>query len=281
MPHFTEAGFTTPAALATAIINKLRAAGLTPRYVNAGAVTDPAGSMTATKATFEVTPDPLVATQPWRVMVDATGTGVMAYAGTATQLTDAGATGGVSATLALSNTISASAISSFWLTVTSRGLAVMVYAPSNQQHPGVLVAQRPVHPGTGAALTTGTAPVFAVTTAASIATNGAPILSVVRESDVLSPSTTGSASAITEGAVGAQTFSDGAYWLVRPANIATNRFVYLEEMDLIQYAHANAFVAGATLPVTLYGEGSARTYQAGAVRAGTLRPLILVAGGGV
>jgi len=288
-------GWTTSGPLATQLINDLRNNGFTVKYVNSGLVSD--NPITATIATLEAGSDvdPLAANQPWRIQVDGSvASTVTLYFGTALQLPDGAARTGspISVVVAASTILSASMPCNYQLVITPRGIFVRVYTQGRGYgYYGLACVQRPVDRATGAVLTGGFAPVFALTLAAA----ASPVTfqrGVVRESDslvpitgvsIITPNESGVNFYILNGAQPPALDSNGNYVITQFTGFATARMVYLYDIDLMLIAPSVGF--SDTAPVALPMYGGNRTYTAirgaGSTASSCASILFLTSGGGL
>lgn len=288
-------GYATSAELATQLINDLKDNGFSVKYVNSGLITD--DPVTATVATLEAGTDvdPLAATQPWRIQVDgATASTVTLYFGTANQLPDGAARTGspASVVVAASAILSDSLLCNYNLVITPRGIFIRVYTQGKGYgHYGLACVQRLVDRKSGAVLTTGYAPVFALTIAA--AANPVTFYRhVIRESDTLTPSANYSMVNIGVGCINTYNLNGsqppsldtaGNYVITQFTGLATSRLVYLYDMDLMLMAPSVGFTDGGSVTLSMYD--SDRTYTsirgAGSTPASCASILFLTSGGGL
>jgi hypothetical protein len=149
-----------------------------------------------------------------------------------------------------------------------------------------ILVQRPVDRDTGTVVTSGKAPVFCINK-----TNTSYWQFVVRESDILRPGKRRAADSNTEDSEGTlntknqvSLSEDGKYIVTFPSRLNTSRYRYPYELDLIATTSADVVSQFTDVPLSVYGEGSARTYTAmqssGSSNTG-MRLLVLKQGGGV
>lgn len=215
---------------------------------------------------------------------------------------------------------------SYKLTTTSRGIALHIWEPGtvlgvNGRGPisSTVVIQRLVDNSTGAALTTGKAPLHCL-----YCIDNQFYRLVVRESDILAPSdsiyaearskvtmtdpegkvtswidsgktpNSGAANAVAE--IGGGLYppvinnrsyiaitEDNNYVTTFPSGFSTSRYAYYGEMDLIAYTSADIVAQNAIIQFTAYGESTPRKYQAlsaTGLDSSKLRILQLIDGGG-
>lgn len=211
---------------------------------------------------------------------------------------------------------------SYLLNVTPRGVSLCVWEEAQDlsagQHFSWVVVQRPVDRNTGGALidTATKCPLFCVYgledmyVPAAIntvpAVNGQPTKRtviyderwesgikrfVVREIDVIKPTpsvpatydtidSNGIINAVKQVAI----TEDNKYVVTFPNKLNTYRYAYTHELDMLGYTSANVIAQYAKVPLTVYGEGSARTYQAMMANGANntkMRVLFLTQGGGI
>lgn len=283
---------TTIAALGTLLINNLQANGFVLKYVNAGSTSDVSPNITATKATLESGSgvDPLYATQPWRIQIDAaTSASVITfYLGTSTQLPDAGTTTG-SVNCPSLNTASYAFPWSIYVAVSNHGFSIYATADNlNAGYNTIFGVQRLVNRTTGATLTTNHSPVIGFTQPVA---GGATQASILREDDTVVPTAWANiytpnsriiAPINTIGATQPSYFTDynNNFLVFNISGICTPRFIYLEDLDHFLWCSANAFNTHNDLVVDAYG-GSRTYFTCVQTYAGYGRVLVLKSGGGV
>lgn len=273
-----------------------------------------------TIATFEPTTqvDSLSVSQPWRVRVQVTDgvTGNIKFnVGTPTQLPDdrsVALTGSSFESGALifgsdplvkgsqyyplgGATPESQPLSSI-LNVSDHGVSWCIWAEGTQRF-SWFVIQRPVDNASGTPLVTGKAPVFCVFSSdggdgeVSNASNQNIKRITVRESDIHKPSSAVEAcrhsrdyNAIINPLQQISISEGNNYVLTFPNGLNTSRFVYKEELDMLAYTSADVLAESAIVNMTVYGEGSPRTYRAinanGDFNTG-MRILFLTGGGGI
>jgi len=179
---------------------------------------------------------------------------------------------------------------SYRLVISPRGLWLGVWEDAVTQQTSSMfnwiLVQRPVDRTTGTVLTTGKSPVFCVS-----AHGGQYFQFVVRESDILRPGLRRSASINeddSEAIINAQTqvslSEDGKYIVTFPSRLNTSRYRYPHELDMIGITSADVVSQFSDVPLTVYGEGAARSYkamQANFFNNTGMRILVLQQGGGI
>ena len=179
---------------------------------------------------------------------------------------------------------------SYRLTLTERGIALCVWedATDAEAIPNIswVVAQRPVDHLTGATLVAGHAPVVCVYGMAGVTSKF-----IVRENDVYKPTLSVSANTNTEDSRGilntanqVSITENNRYVITFPNGLNTPRYSYTEELDMVAYTSADVVSEFSNVPLTVYGEGTARTYKALRSTGGNstgMRLLFLTEGGGV
>lgn len=157
-----------------------------------------------------------------------------------------------------------------------------------------VLIQRPVDRITGTVVTTGKAPVWCVnfTGANQDFTSNQRIWQfVVRESDILRPglrrpadSDTADSDTIVNTSNQVSLSEDGKYVVTFPARLNTSRYSYSYELDMVGITSADVVSQDTTVPLTVYGESSPRTYkamQSSNVNNTGMRVLVLTSGGGI
>lgn len=227
--------------------------------------------------------------------------------------------------------VSASTPFSYRLSITDRGFVMVVWQHSDAEIVDYswICVQRPVDNSTGATVVAGKAPVFCVfhnmgtsermmdsypysrvnwrrpIPGSNSSTAGVADLEngifrfTVRESDIFRPSLPRSATshfpdstAIMNENQQISITENNQYVITFPANVNTARYAYTHELDMIAYTSADVISQWSDASITVYGEGSARTYKAlmhnQAGRDPALQPfiwgmrlLVLTAGGGI
>lgn len=179
---------------------------------------------------------------------------------------------------------------SYRLTVSNRGfwLGCWEEAVTAQESSAFnwMLVQRPVDRVTGAVLTTGKAPVFCVS-----GVGNSYWQFVVRESDIMRPGKRRSASTNTddsEAILNAENqvslSEDGKYIVTFPSRLNSSRYRYPHELDMIGITSADVVSQYSDVPLTVYGESSARSYKALHANGGSntgMRILVLQQGGGI
>lgn len=178
---------------------------------------------------------------------------------------------------------------SYRITTASTGVVVFVWEDASDTtglNFEYFCVQRPVDHVTGSATSPATAhnPMFCV-----FGMNGKNYRFTVRENDVFKPtlptdaaSSTPDSNAIMNGVQQVAITENNQYVITFPNGLNTQRYAYTTELDLIAYTSADVVSAYTDVPITVYGEGSPRTYKAmcanGANNTG-MRILMLTAGG--
>lgn len=256
---------------------------------------DPGAAGDTFKVTMEATVDvdPLAATQPWRIYIEAIGKDLInVIVATVDQLADDGTytwetngtgakvdiVGAVGGVATAGNVTAANLASgfinretrvglnggsyplSYSLAISPRGLFIgswesAVTAETSSYFNWILV-QRPVNRDTGAVIVDGKAPVWCVNT-----TNDIAYQFVVRESDILRPGKRRSASINeedSEAVLNIQTqvrlTEDGKYVVNFPSRLNTSRYRYPHELDMIGATSADVVAQFATVELEVYGE---------------------------
>lgn len=154
------------------------------------------------------------------------------------------------------------------LSVTNHGVALAVWedATDEDETPQFewFVAQRPVNHLTGVPLATGHCPMFCLYGMKSKVSKF-----VIRENDVLKPTISVSADVDSEDSAAiintksqVSITENNRYVLAFPNGLNTARYMYTEELDMIAYTSADVVSQYSDVPITAYGEASARTYKA-------------------
>lgn len=179
---------------------------------------------------------------------------------------------------------------SYRLSITPRGIWLGVWEDATTQESSNyfnwFLVQRPVDRTTGAVLTTGKAPVFCVS-----GVGGSYWQFVVRESDILRPgkrrvadSNDEDSEAVLNTEDQVSLSEDGKYIVTFPSRLNTSRYRYPHELDMLATTSADVVSQFSDVPLTVYGESSARSYKAmqanGANNTG-MRILIIQNGGGI
>lgn len=160
------------------------------------------------------------------------------------------------------------------LNVSDHGLSWCVWAEGATAF-SWFVIQRPVDNVSGTPLVTGKSPIFCIYSsdggdgdATTTASQNIKRLTV-RESDIHKPSLPVDACRHSQdhnaifNPIQQISISEGNnYVLTFPNGLNTARFVYKEELDMIAYTSADVLGESAVVNLTVYGEGSPRTYRA-------------------
>lgn len=283
MSTTTGQGFVDCQVLANTIISDLIAGGMVLKF--------PASfSPTVYKATLEtsVTVDPLAATQPWRIHIDATvANTIRIVSATSTQLPDSGTvaldidnsilghlgTGTTTYKDFIDRTLygdqNASSMT-YRLTTAAQGIALAIWEPGTDLTMPIMsyfTIQRPVNNRNGTIRQTGKSPVYClygINRSATALVNKF----VVRESDVIRPS--GSVDATIDTADSFKSISvntivaiteESNYVIFFPNSLNTQRYAYpQDDLDLIAYTSADVISTGSTCSLPVYNEPFYRTY---------------------
>lgn len=157
---------------------------------------------------------------------------------------------------------------SYRLSITDHGVAVCVWENATDEdaipQQSWFVAQRPVDHVTGAPLVDGHCPLFCVYGMKSKVSKF-----IVRESDVLKPSTSVDATIDTEDSAAiinnvnqVSIRENGRYLITFPNGLNTARHAYTEDLDMIAYTSADVVSQFSDVKIQPYGEAQARTYKA-------------------
>jgi hypothetical protein len=178
---------------------------------------------------------------------------------------------------------------SYYLGCSPRGFALAIWEEGMDDLVATqswVVVQRPVDRVTGTVLTTGKAPLFCVNSV-----GGLYWKFVVRETDINRPTTRATAdannpdnTAVINSHQQVAIDEAGKYIINFPCRLNTQRYAYTQEMDLLGYTSADVVSQFTAVPVTVYGETSARSYQslfANGANDTNLRILFLTSGGGM
>lgn len=179
---------------------------------------------------------------------------------------------------------------SYRLAITGRGFWLGTWEDASTAETAInfnwVLVQRPVDRTTGATLVTGKAPVFCVN-----GVGGNYWQFVVRESDILKPgqrrtaeTNTNDSEAIINGENQVSLSEDGKYIVTFPSRLNTSRYRYPHELDMIGITSADVVSQFSDVPLTVYGEGAARSYKAMHANSPSntgMRVIVLQAGGGI
>lgn len=157
---------------------------------------------------------------------------------------------------------------SYRLSITNHGIALAVWEDATDEDDipqfEWFVAQRPVNHLTGAPLIVGHCPLFCLYGMKSRVGKF-----VVREDDVLKPTTTVDAAIDTEDSAAiintkqqVSITENNRYVMAFPNGLNTARFMYTEELDMIAYTSADVVSQYSDVPITAYGEATPRKYKA-------------------
>jgi hypothetical protein len=179
---------------------------------------------------------------------------------------------------------------SYRLVITNRGFWLGVWEESTTQEGSMyfnwVLVQRPVDRTTGETVIDGKAPVFCVN-----AVGNKFWRFVVRESDIMRPSSRIDASVDSEDAEAILNIEnqvslseDGKYIITFPSRLNSSRYRYPHELDMMATTSADVVSQNTSVELTVYGESAARTYRAlhanGPANTG-MRVMILEQGGGI
>lgn len=157
---------------------------------------------------------------------------------------------------------------SYSLSISPRGLFIGTWeeAVTTEQSSffNWLMVQRPVDRDTGSVITTGKSPVWCVNS-----TNNLFYQFIVRESDILRPGKRRSASANTEDSEAilnvetqVRLTEDGKYVVNFPSRLNTSRYRYSYELDMVGITSADVVSQYSDVELTVYGELTPRVYHA-------------------
>lgn len=187
-------------------------------------------------------------------------------------------------------TLGASYPLSYRLVISPRGMWLGCWEEAATQETSSnfnwILIQRPVDRATGQVLTTGKAPVMCLN-----CVGGLYWQFTVREQDIFRPGKRRQADAdledsecIINSANQVSLSEDGKYIVTFPSRLNTSRYRYPHELDMIGTTSADVVSQYSDVPLTVYGESSARTYKAlqanGQSNTG-MRLLVLLQGGGI
>lgn len=284
MSTTTGQGFVDSQVLANTIISDLIAGGFVLKFP---AIYTP----TVYKATLEtsITVDPLAATQPWRIHIDASTINIIRIvAGTSIQLPDDGTvavdpdssivghlgTG----TTTLKDFIDRdgyldqnAAPMTYKLTTAPQGVALAIWEPGTDFVFPIMsyfTIQRSVNNRDGSIRQTGKSPVYClygINRSATALVNKF----VVRESDIIRPTDSVDATIDTADSfksIGVNTIvavtEDSNYVIFFPNGLNTQRYAYpQDDLDLIAYTSADVISTGSTCSLPVYNEPFYRTYD--------------------
>lgn len=178
---------------------------------------------------------------------------------------------------------------SYYLVCSPRGFALAMWEEGTDDIVATqswVVVQRPVDRVTGTILTVGKAPLFCVNSVGALYWKF-----TVRETDINRPTTRAQAdkntvdnTAVVNSQQQIAIDEAGKYIINFPCRLNTQRYAYTQEMDLLGYTSADVVSQFTAVPVTVYGESSARNYQAlfaNFANDTNLRILMLNTGGGL
>lgn len=179
---------------------------------------------------------------------------------------------------------------SYRLAITPRGFWLGIWEDATTAEVATffnwMLVQRPVDRNTGQVLTTGKAPVFCVNSIGNLIWQF-----TVREQDIYRPGKRRPADTdIEDSECIINTFNqvalseDGKYIVTFPSRLNTSRYRYPHELDMIGITSADVVSQFTDVPLTVYGESSARTYKALHANSSSntgMRILVLQQGGGI
>lgn len=157
---------------------------------------------------------------------------------------------------------------SYRISITDHGVAIYVWEDATDEDtiPRVswFVAQRPVNHLSGVPLVTGMAPMFCL-----YGLKDRLSKFVIREKDILKPSLTVPADEDTEDSAAiinskrqVSITENNRYVMTFPNGLNTSRYMYTEELDMLAYTSADVVAQYSDVPITAYGEATARKYKA-------------------
>lgn len=193
-------------------------------------------------------------------------------------------------TVAVPNlTVAASRPMSYRLSVTPRGVVIYVWEEGVQENGALaswIVVQRPVDRDTGQVLITGKCPVFCVYSLFGVIQKF-----TVREVDILRPTLSVSGNTNTTNSnwvindqQQVSIAENNMYVTTFPSRLNTQRYAYTQVLDMICTTSADVVAEWTDVPLTVFGESTARTYKAMTANGpyGTnMRVLVLESGGGI
>lgn len=189
-----------------------------------------------------------------------------------------------------SQDLSSSFPMTYSLSISPRGIVLAVWEDFTSDSGATAVSwfaiQRPVDRVTGAVVTGGKAPVFAISS-----TNNLIKRFTVREADVLRPSDPVDATVDSDynnaiiNSMEQVAISEGNKYVISfPSRLNTTRFAYTYELDMLGYTSADVVSENTDIPLQVYDEAEARTYVSllanGANNTG-MRIVALKNGGGI
>ena len=153
------------------------------------------------------------------------------------------------------------------LAVSSNGITLFVWEDASDnvgnQFSWISI-QRPVDHATGKPVLTGHAPLFCV-----FGVNSDVYKFVVREDDILKPTVPMDATvnlpdsqAILNASPQVAITESNQYVITFPNGLNTQRYMYTSELDMIAYTSADVVSGFTDVPLTVYGETTARSYKA-------------------
>jgi hypothetical protein len=181
---------------------------------------------------------------------------------------------------------------SYRVSITDRGVALILWQEGSDREGNRFswfVIQRPVDNTSGAVLETGKAPLFCVYSVYGQKESSWRF--TVREKDVTAPVKPTPAGSHTEDS-GALinfetqvTITEGNnYILTFPNGLNTQRYMYMEELDMIAFTSADVISQWSDVALSVYGEGTDRKYKschANGENNTKMRILLLTEGGGI
>ena len=180
---------------------------------------------------------------------------------------------------------------SYRLSVTPRGVLLICWEDATSEIQGKsfswFLVQRPVDRTSGEVVTTGKAPVFC------LHSNGGEKIfkTIVRESDVLRPTDRYDATqnvpdseACINSVEQVSITEENKYVITFPSRLNTPRYRYTHELDMLGITSADVVSQWSDVPLTVFGESTARVYKALHANGSNntkMRLLALVQGGGI
>lgn len=185
--------------------------------------------------------------------------------------------------------VAASRPMSYRLAISQQGVVIYVWEEGVQENGSLaswMCVQRPVDRDTGEILITGKCPVFCVYSLFGVISKF-----VVREADILRPTLSVSGNTNTTNSnwiindqEQVSIAENNMYVTTFPSRLNTQRYAYTEVLDMICTTSADVVAEWTAVPLTVFGESTARTYWAMTANGpyGTnMRVLVLESGGGI
>lgn len=157
------------------------------------------------------------------------------------------------------------------ISFTDRGFAFAMWATTsinNKSGQGFICIQRPVNPSTGETIVGGKDPIFAIFRGTDWADTDQFGWGVVREIDLPASNYAGTTNTpsvrnmykISFDWSHPNLFDNNSHVVKFPYGFATNRHLYLDEMDMMCLVNASAFAGSQEVGITMYGEAEERKY---------------------